>query len=60
MPLQFIDLLTYVRTLNFYERPDYNYIRTVIHGAFDWDDDEMSMVFDWNKMDSLDFAIYTG
>lgn len=60
MPLSFVDLLSYVRTLNFFEKPDYDYIRLLLHRAFNPEEDNMSIVFDWNKMDQLDFAIYGG
>jgi hypothetical protein len=34
MPLLFVDLLCYIRTLNYYERPDYDYIRLLMHRGF--------------------------
>lgn len=60
MPLTFVDLLSYVRTINYYERPDYDYIRLLLHRGFSADEDNLSMVFDWNKIDPMDFAIYGG
>ena len=53
-------MLYYVKTLNYYEKPDYDYIRVLLHRAFNPQEDNLSMVFDWNKMDALDFAIYGG
>ncbi len=53
-----MDLLSYVRTLNYYERPDYDYIRLLLHRGFSADEDNLSMIFDWNKIDAVDFLIY--
>lgn len=60
LPLTFVDLLSYVRTLNYYEKPDYDYIRLLLHRGFSADEDNLSMVFDWNKIDPMDFSIYEG
>ncbi len=60
MPLTFVDLLCYIRTLNYYEKPDYDYIRVLLHRAFSVEGDNLSMVFDWNKIEAFDFAIYGG
>jgi len=31
MPIEFIDLTYYIKSIEFYERPDYNYIRKTIY-----------------------------
>lgn len=31
MPLEFIDLIYYVRSIEFYERPDYDFIRKLFY-----------------------------
>jgi hypothetical protein len=32
----------------------------LLHKGFSPEEDNLSMVFDWNKIESLDFAIYGG
>ena len=62
MSFELIDLMNYVKTLSFYEKPDYQYIRKKLWGALmETDYEELKnnvIIFDWNQREPLDYEIY--
>lgn len=60
MPLPLNDILYYVRTLNYYEKPDYDFVRMCLHKAFVQSEENWKMVFDWNLIDHMDYTLYNG
>ena len=60
MPLVFNDMLYYVRTLNFYLKPDYDFIRGLLHKGLIEGEENWKMVFDWNLMNPMDYTLYNG
>ena len=57
-----MDILTYAKTLNFYEQPNYDMIRKKLWAALmETDYEELRkqiIVYDWSNRESLDYDIY--
>lgn len=62
LPLEYVDIMYYAKTLNFYEQPDYDLIRKKLWAALmETDYEELKnniIMYDWHTRESLDFDIY--
>jgi len=54
-----IDLVYYIRTLEFYEKPDYNYIRKMLYACLEREQFDTTIMYDWNKLEEVDFKVYS-
>lgn len=59
LPIEVIDLVYYVRSLEFYEKPDYNYIRKMLYGCLEREQFDGMIIYDWNKLEEIDFKVYS-
>ena len=50
MPLEIIDLMYYARSIEFYEKPDYDFIRKLFYRCLERESMEQSIIYDWNKL----------
>jgi hypothetical protein len=60
MPLEIIDLMYYVRSIEFYEKPDYDFIRKLFYRCLEREAVDSNIVYDWNKLEEVDFKVYSG
>lgn len=60
MPLEIIDILYYIKSIEFYERPDYEFIRKMFYRCLEREDLEQHIIYDWNKLEEIDFKVYAG
>ena len=55
LPIEYTDLLYYAKTLNFYEKPDYNFIRKKLWaGLLDTNYEDLRqniIMYDWSDRD---------
>ena len=62
LSFELIDLMHYAKTLSFYEKPDYQYIRKKLWSALlETDYEELKnnvIIYDWNQREPLDYEIY--
>jgi hypothetical protein len=60
MPLEIIDLMYYVRSIEFYERPDYDFLRKLFYRCLEREAIDSNLIYDWNKLEEVDFKVYSG
>ena len=56
------DLLWYIRSVNYYEKPDYDFIRNKLYAMIlsKTGIKELEIKYDWNEREEMDYTIYTG
>ena len=60
MPLEVIDLTYYIKSIEFYEKPDYHFIRKMLYQCLERQNIEFDVVYDWNLLEDVDFKMYAG
>lgn len=55
LPLEFYEYMRYIRSLNFYDAPDYGFLQRLLIDAYDNSDKEHGFQYDWSKHD---FSIF--
>ena len=60
MPLELIDMMYYARSIEFYERPDYDFLRRLFYRCLEREEMNYNLVYDWNKIEEVDFKVYSG
>ncbi len=50
LPIEMKDLYFYVRSLEFYEKPDYNYIRSNLRASLSKSTTRKDFLYDWNQL----------
>jgi hypothetical protein len=60
MPLEVIDLMYYIRSIEFYERPDYDFIRKMFYHCLERESFDHHIIYDWNALEEIDFKVYSG
>lgn len=60
MPLEIIDLVYYVRSIEFYEKPDYDFIRKLFYKCLEREPFGNNIIYDWNNLEEIDFKVYSG
>ena len=63
MPLELCDILEYSKSLNYFEKPDYDFLRKCLYSAFEnsINDPEfmpITVVFDWHTREEVDYHLY--
>ena len=60
MPLELIDMLYYTKTIEFYEKPDYDFLRRLMYRCLEREEIDYNLIYDWNKLEEVDFKVYSG
>jgi len=50
----------YVKSLEFYEKPDYDFMRKLLYRCLEREVMDFNIVYDWNKLEEVDFKVYSG
>lgn len=60
MPLEVIDLMYYIKSIEFYEKPDYDFIRKILYRCLERESFDNNVIYDWNLIEEIDFKVYGG
>lgn len=55
-----IDLMYYVNSIEFYERPDYDFVRKMFYRCLEREPFNNNIIYDWNNLEEIDFKVYSG
>lgn len=60
MPFEIVDLMYYIRSIEFYEKPDYDFVRRMFFRVLEREQFDHCLLYDWNRLEEVDFKVYNG